>query len=179
MCIQTDSAMAGAVVCVIAIKNLASFLGPYTSSLLQRRITTDLRLEGCKMLLNVDLSYHSNTRTGDITNRLGAESNRVAGAISNFVRLGMVILSVTVFVGLLVSISWQLTIGVVFLFSTIILLNQWFVRRSRVFGQELSKASREYSRGLLDMILGMSLVRTSASIPPDASLKRAYKIRWT
>lgn len=155
-------AMAGAVVCVIAIKNLASFLGLYTSSLLQRRITTDLRLEGCKMLLNVDLSYHSNTRTGDITNRLGAESNRVAGAISNFVRLGMVILSVTVFVGLLVSISWQLTIGVVFLFSTIILLNQWFVRRSRVFGQELSKASREYSRGLLDMILGMSLVRTSA-----------------
>ena len=155
-------AMAGAVIVVIALKNLTGFLGLYTSSKLQRGLAADLRLSGCQMLLDVDLSYHARTRTGDITNKLGAESNRVASTISSMIKLFMKLLSITVFIVLLISISWQLTIIVALLLSTVVVLNQWFVTRARTLGQQLSVASRDYSRGLLDMLLGMALVRTSA-----------------
>ncbi|MEM9245461.1 MAG: ABC transporter transmembrane domain-containing protein [Cyanobacteria bacterium P01_F01_bin.153] len=155
-------AMAGAVIVAIGLKNLTAFLGLYTSSKLQRSLATDLRLSGCQMLLDVDLSYHAKTRTGDITNRLSAESNRVAGTITNMIKLFMKLLSISVFALLLVTISWQLTVIVTVLLSAVVFLNQWFVKRSRVLGQKISEASRNYSRGILDMLLGMSLVRTSA-----------------
>ncbi|MGD1937386.1 MAG: ATP-binding cassette domain-containing protein [Cyanophyceae cyanobacterium] len=155
-------AMAGAVIVAIALKNLTAFLGLYTSNKLQRGLASDLRMSGCQMLLDVDLSYHAKTRAGDITNRLGAESNRVASTISNIIKLLMKLLSITVFAVLLITISWQLTIIVTALLSTVVILNQWFVKRARILGQQLSIASRDYSRGLLDMLLGMALVRTSA-----------------
>ncbi len=154
--------MAIAVIAILALKNLTTFIGQYASSRLQHCINADLRLNGCGMLLDVNLSYHDSTRIGDMTNRLGTESSRVTRSISSIIRLCMQCIAATIFVVLLISISWQLTVGVVVLFSGIILLNQWFVRQSRNLGQDLSQASRDYSRGQMDMLMGMTLVRTAA-----------------
>ena len=167
-------AMAAAVIVVIGLKNLTVFGSLYASGSLQRRLTSDLRLSGFQMLLDVDLSYFSNTRVGDITTRLGGESNRVSSTISNVIKLLMTLLSASVFAVLLVSISWQLTLIVIGLFSIVIFLNQWFVLRSRVLGKQLTLSSKEYSRGMLDLLLGMSLVRTSAM--EAAELKKMRRL---
>lgn len=156
-------AMAIAVVGIIGLKNATAYYSQLVVASLQRRIDIDLRNNGLMMLLDADLSYHASTRMGDITNRLGPEIGRVSMTIANTVQLITTALSVLVMVGLLVALSWQLTLISTVLFGSVILINQYFISRAKIYGKRLSETSKQYSIGLLEVLSGIRLVKTSAT----------------
>jgi subfamily B ATP-binding cassette protein MsbA len=157
------AAMAAAVILTITIKNLASYTSTLASSSLSRIITTDMREAALKVLLEVDLDYYAKTRIGDLINSLGGEIARAASTLNTAIRLFSLVITILVFVGLLLLMSWQLTIAATFLLSLVTLINQYAIARSKDYGKMLSEMSKAYSITVLEVMNGMRLVRSTAN----------------
>ncbi|MEH1855920.1 MAG: ABC transporter ATP-binding protein/permease [Nostoc sp.] len=155
--------MAGAIIFTILLKNLANYASSLASSSLSRKLTSDMRENGLRLLLDVDIDYYAKTKVGDLINRLGGEVGRAASAISSTVKIVIVGITILVFVGLLLSISWQLTIIATLLLSLVTLVNQYAISRSKNFGKQLSEMSRAYSISILETLNGIRLVKATGN----------------
>ncbi|MDJ0732739.1 MAG: ABC transporter ATP-binding protein [Nostocaceae cyanobacterium] len=155
--------MSAAIVLTIFLKNAANYASSLVSSSLTRRLTSDMREAGLRLLLEIDIDYYAKMKVGDIINRLGGELARAANAISNSIKLVIIVITILVFVALLVSISWQLTIAATFLLSLVTLINQYTIARSKQFGKQLSEMSKSYSITVLETLNGMRLVKATGN----------------
>jgi subfamily B ATP-binding cassette protein MsbA len=155
--------MAGSIVTIIILKNLTGYIAGLVASSLTRRLTTDLRDAGLRLLLEVDLGFYSQTKVGDVINRLGGELGRTATAMGTVLRLIIIGITVLVFVGLLLAISWQLTVASTVLLGLVALINQYWVVRSKDFGKQLSDLSKAYSIGVLEALSGIRLVKATGN----------------
>ncbi|MDJ0616920.1 MAG: ABC transporter ATP-binding protein [Calothrix sp. MO_192.B10] len=166
--------MAGSILLIIICKNLANYASNLVSSSLTRKLTADMREAGIKLLLEIDIDYYAKTKIGDLINRIGGEIARTASAIGNVMRLIILVITILVFVGLLLSISWQLTIAATFLLSLITLANQYAIARSHRFGKVLSDMSRAYSVAILEIFSGIRLVKSTGN--EEKEYKRIQKL---
>jgi ATP-binding cassette, subfamily B, bacterial MsbA len=155
--------MSGAIIVTIFLKNLATYASALASSSLTRKLTSDMRETGLKLLLEIDIDYYAKTKVGDLINRLGGEIGRAASAIGSTVKIVILGITILVFVSLLLSISWQLTIAATLLLSLVTLINQYAISRSRNFGKQLSEMSRAYSISVLETLNGIRLVKATGN----------------
>jgi subfamily B ATP-binding cassette protein MsbA len=151
--------MFGVVILAILLKNVAGYVNTLVSSHLSRKLVNDLRKEGIKLLLEVDLDYYAKTKIGDIINRISQEVGRAAGAIRVVIQMFTTSITILTFIVILISISWQLTVASTVLLLLVTVLNQFFVKRAKSFGKILSEQSRAYSTGLLEMLTGIRLIK--------------------
>jgi ATP-binding cassette, subfamily B, bacterial MsbA len=155
--------MAGSIIGIIVLKNLSGYSASLVSSALTRRLTTDLREAGLRLLLEVDLNFFTQMKVGDLINRLGGEIGRATGTIGTMIRIVITSITIFVFVGLLVAISWQLTIGATILLTLVALVNQYSIGRAKEFGRQLSDMSKGYSIGVIEVLSGMRLVKATGN----------------
>ncbi|WP_088894096.1 ABC transporter ATP-binding protein [Leptolyngbya ohadii] len=155
--------MIGVILVLLLLKNLAGYGNALVAGSMKRILTNDLRERGLRLLLEVDLDFYSRTSVGDLLNRLNNEVSRAAGAISSVTRSITVLITVLVFVGLLLSLSWQLTLISTALLAIVALVNQFSIRQAKSLGKQLSETSKQYSSNILEVLSGMRLVRTTAS----------------
>jgi ATP-binding cassette, subfamily B, bacterial MsbA len=156
-------AMAGVIILIIILKNATSYTASLVSSSLTRRLTTDLREAGLRLLLEVDLNYYTQVKVGDLINRLGGEIGRAAGVVGTIIGMTTALITALVFIGLLLAISWPLTIASTVLLGLVALVNQYWVIRARKFGIQLSDMSRAYSIGVLETLSGIRLVKATGN----------------
>lgn len=156
-------AMAGGIVGLITLKNLAVYASNLAANALSRTLTSDLQEAGLKLLLDVDLNYFAQARAGDLMNRLGGEMNRASTTISTVIQLIINLITIVVFVGLLISISWQLTIAAALLLPLSPLVAQIAVRRSKQLGKRLTQINQAYSGRLIEIFAGIRLVKASGT----------------
>lgn len=166
--------MAGAIVLTIILKNVALYASSLTSSTLSRRITADIRQTGIKLLLDVDIDYYSKMKVGDLINRLGVETGRAAGAIRHIIKLVILVITILVFIAILLSTSWKLTIAATILLGMIMLVNQYAIIRSKKFGKQLSEISKGYSIAVLETLNGVRLVKSTGN--EDKEFQRIKKL---
>ena len=155
--------MAGAIVLLLGLKNGASYANTLVSGALKRVLVTDLREEGLRLVLEVDLDFYSQTSLGDTVNRLNVELNRSVVVVTTAVRSATTVLTIAVFVGLLLALSWPLTLAAGLLLGGVTWLNQFGMARARQLGEQLSETSKVYSINLMDVLTGMRLVRATAT----------------
>lgn len=155
--------MAGVIVLLLALKNGATYASALVSGALKRVLVTDLREEGLRLVLEVDLDFYSQTSLGDVVNRLNVEMNRAVVAITTTARSVTTVLTITVFVGLLLALSWPLTLAAGLLLGGVTWMNQLGMVRARHLGEQLSETSKVYSINLMDVLTGMRLVRATAT----------------
>lgn len=156
-------AMAGVILLIIILKNLAGYAGTLVSSSLTRKLAADMREEGLRMLLEVDLDFYAKMKVGDLINRLGGEIGRAVGTIGTLIKVVTISITILVFVALLVAISWELTIVSTFLLATVALINQFSIYRARLFGKQLSDMSKAYSIRVLEVLNGIRLVKATGN----------------
>ncbi|MEB3282571.1 MAG: ABC transporter ATP-binding protein [Lyngbya sp.] len=155
--------MGGAVILAIGLKNLTTYLSGLVSGALSRRLTFDLRREGLKLLLEVDLDFYAQSRVGDLLNRLSGEIGRTSSAISILIQMFTVSVTIFIYAIILVSISWQLTLASAFLIGIVVISNQFFIRRSKKLGTEVTEITRAYSIATLETLNGIRLVKAVAN----------------
>jgi subfamily B ATP-binding cassette protein MsbA len=155
--------MMGIVLLAILLKNITSYISTLSSSHLSRSLVNEIRKDGLKLLLDVDLDFYAKTKIGDLINRLGGEVGSTAAAIRIAIQMITTVITVLVFVALLLAISWQLTLASTFLLLLVSLANGYFVKRAKQFGQKLSDHSRDYSVAVLEMLSGMRLVKATGN----------------
>ncbi len=157
------AALLGSVVSLIIFKNLANYAGSITANRLNQQLSANLRLEGLRILLDVDLSYYTKTKVGDLINHLNVEVSRTAVAVRTLSRIAIAAITLIVFVGLLLWTSWQLTVAATIALGTVASINQNAVRQAKVFGAELSALSRAYSSRIVEILTGIRLVKATAN----------------
>ncbi|HEY9707971.1 MAG TPA: ABC transporter ATP-binding protein [Oculatellaceae cyanobacterium] len=148
------------IVLFIIFKNLSVYLNSIVSANLSRHLVKDIRNEGIKLLLEVDLDYFSKTKIGDIINKISNEVGRAAGAIRIAINIFTTSATILVYVGILISISWKLTLASTFLLLLVTLINQYLIKRAKSFGKILSEKSRNYSTALLEILTGIRLIKS-------------------
>ncbi len=152
-----------AIVLAIILKNIASYTNTLVATSLTRALTFDLREAGLRLLLEVDLDFYSKTKVGDLINRLGGEVGRTANAIGTAIGMFTTSITVLVFVGLLLSISWKMTVTSTILLGLVAWTNQYIITRSKYFGHQLSEMSKDYSVRILETITGIRLVKSTGN----------------
>ncbi|KST70031.1 ABC transporter ATP-binding protein [Mastigocoleus testarum] len=155
--------MGGIIIFTIFVKNLSNYTSVLASSRLTRLLTTDMRSEGVDLLLKIDMEYYTKMKIGDLINSLGVEISRAASTLGSTIRLVIISITILVFIGFLLSISWQLTIASSFLLSFVTLINQIAISRSRKLGTRLSEKSKAYSISVLEILNGIRLVKATAN----------------
>ncbi|MGB3190725.1 MAG: ABC transporter ATP-binding protein [Limnoraphis sp.] len=155
--------MAGTIIFVVALKNITNYIGGLVSGSLGRSLVADLRKEGVKLLLEVDIDYYSKTRVGDIINRLSGEIGRTSSSVSIIIKILTISITILVYLTILISISWELTLASMLLVGIVVLSNQFFIRRSKFLGKQLTEITRAYSIATLETLGGIRLVKSVAS----------------
>ncbi|WP_242065647.1 ABC transporter ATP-binding protein [Trichocoleus sp. FACHB-262] len=155
--------MLGAILFAIGLKNVIGYINSLSSGHLARLLVNDLRKEGLRILLEVDLDFYSQIKVGDITNRIGNEVSRTARSVQIIFQLISTTTTILVFVGILLSISWELTLASTFLLSLVILVNQFWIRRSKEFGRTLTEIARIYTSRLIDILTGIRLIKAAGN----------------
>ncbi|WP_228021382.1 ABC transporter ATP-binding protein [Vasconcelosia minhoensis] len=155
--------MAMAIVLMIVLKNASTYASALASGKLNRQLAAGLRRDGLRILLDVDLDYFSRTKAGDLINHLNAEVSRTTVAIRTLTRLATIVITISVFLVLLILASWQLTLISTLALGLVALANQTAVRRSKQFGERLSKLSRDYSSRIVEVLSGIRLVKATAN----------------
>ncbi|NEP12788.1 MAG: ABC transporter ATP-binding protein [Symploca sp. SIO2C1] len=152
--------MFGVVMLAIILKNFAAYVTSLVSFSLAKRLVNDIRKAGIKLILEVDLDYFVKVRTGDLVNKVNQEVGRAANAIKIGIQLFVTLITILIFVGILITISWQLTVASTILLVLVTWINQSFVKRARKFGKILSERSRNYSTALLEILTGIRLIKS-------------------
>ncbi len=153
--------MAVFLVLAILVKNLTAYGSSLVSTALTRRMLTDMREEGLKMLLNVDLDFFVKNQLGNILNILMGEIQRAISVISLWRELITVVISALLFGGILISLSWQLTIATALLLAIVLYLNRFSLSMAKKFGKELSRLGSIVNIKLLEMMGGIRLVKST------------------
>ncbi|MDY6785799.1 MAG: ATP-binding cassette domain-containing protein [Cyanobacteriota bacterium] len=153
-------AMLGAVFCAILLKNLANYTSALVGSYFSKTLVNGMRLDGLRLLLDFDLDYYSKNKLGNIVNLLGQEIGRTAGAINIAIKMFTTVSTILVFLGILIRLSWQLTLITTGLLAIVAALNNYFIRRAKSFGRILTRKSREYTNKLLEILSGIRLIKT-------------------
>lgn len=155
--------MMGWVLGAIVLKNLASYASSIVSSRLSQTLTRQIRQDGMRLLLDVDLQFFSRNKLGDIMSQLGGETSRAAEAIRITTSLFTTCITIFVFTAFLLAISWQLTIATTVLLGLASLSNQFLVKRARRNGEILSEQSRAYSVMQQEILSGIRLVKATGN----------------
>src|SRR6476646_972999 len=155
--------MLGAILFAIALKNLVGYINSLAAGHLSRLLINDLRKEGLRILLEVDLDFYARIKVGDITNRIGNEVGRTARAVQIIFQLISTTTTILVFVGILISISWPLTLVSTFLLLLVIFVNQYWIRRSKEYGRTLTEIGRIYTSRLIDILTGIRLIKSAGN----------------
>ncbi len=155
--------MMGWVLGAIVLKNLASYASSMVSSRLSQTLTRQIRQDGMRLLLDVDLEFFSKNKLGDLMSQLGGETARAAEAIRITTSLFTTGITIFVFTAFLLAISWQLTIATTILLGLASLSNQFLVKRARRNGEILSEQSRGYSVMQQEILSGIRLVKATGN----------------
>ena len=155
--------MAIAALTVIILKSVTNYLSGLSSSMLSRSLTSDLQERGLATILDVDMAFFSSAKVGELMNRLGGEMGRAVSAITVTIRLCIVIVTILIFLGILLSISWQLTLVMTALLPISSIISQFISQRAKVFSRALTQLNGQYSGGLVELLIGIRLVKATAS----------------
>ena len=155
--------MSGTIILIIFLKNASSYASVLASSSVSRILTSDMRRAGVKLLLDIDISYYTKMKLGDLMTQVNGEVSRAATSLNNIIKLIINLITILVFVFILLSISWELTVISTMLLGFVTLINQYAIYRSKYFGKLLTEMSKVQTSSLIETLSGIRLVKATAN----------------
>ncbi len=155
--------MMGIILLGILLKNGAIYASTVASAYVSKQLVRDIRLSAIKLLLDVDLDFYSKTKIGDVVNSIGQEVSRAASAIRLGIQIVVHSITILVFIAILISISWQLTLAAPLILIWVPIISQFVINRSQRSGEDLSAASRAFSGKFIELLNGIRLVKSTSS----------------
>lgn len=152
-------------ICILIIiaflgKNLFGYLQSYYLAFVEQGMIKDLRNESYKHLHKLPMSYFKNEKTGNLISRITNDVNMVNTSVSAvFLNMIREPLTIMVFLGIAVSISWQLTLFslIVLPFSLIIISYIGLILRKQ--SGLLQQKMADITTNLHETITGVKIVK--------------------
>jgi len=152
-------------ICILIIiaflgKNMFGYLQSYYLAFVEQGMIRDLRNESYKHLHKLPMSYFKNEKTGNLISRITNDVNMVNTSVSAvFLNMIREPLTIMVFLGIAVSISWQLTLFslIVLPFSLIIISYIGLILRKQ--SGLLQQKMADITTNLHETITGVKIVK--------------------
>ena len=151
------------VILTILLKNLTAYLRSLLTVVFNRSLTNTIKSEMFQTLMDSDLDFFTKAKVGDLTKRLGSDTAQCTQTINAYVSLITQLIILSLFVSLLISISWRLTLISSLLIALIGIINQLFIRRSKRFGFFLNQEQKNYSIKVIETLNGIRLIKSVSS----------------
>ena len=150
-------------VCILGAILLRSVLSYGYGALfgwLDARIGHQLRSGVFQQLLTVGYGFIEKNDHGDLLNTLATETWRTGDALRTLLLGTITLFTTLLYLGLLLLISWPLTLLVGVALLGISLLVQTLSRRVRALGEEVTRANAGLTTRMLEGLAGMKVIRT-------------------
>ncbi len=149
---------------VFLAKNVALYIQQYTISMLEGRVTRDLRNHVYARLMRLDLPYFQRTRAGQILTRLTVDVDQLRTLVTaNLAKALSSAIQVVFYVAFLLLQSWQLTIVAALFLPPMLGLWARFRQRLRLGVLRVLDAVGEVGSQLQETVSGIRLVKASAA----------------
>ncbi len=144
----------------IVLKNCLLYSNTILFGWLNSRIGHRLRSGIFNQFLTVTYSFLEGHDSGKLINTLASETWRTGQALSTLVSLIITICTITVYVFILLLISWQLTLTVSFLMVLISLVIQLVTRSVKTLGEQAVEANSALGNRMWEGLAGMKVIRS-------------------
>ena len=149
-----------AVILTIVLKNSTTYFRSLLSVAFTRSLTNSIKSEMFQTLMDSDLDFFTKVKVGDLTKRLGSDTAQCTQTINAYINLVTQSITILLFVSILISISWQLTLISTLLVSLIAGINQLFIRRSKQYGSLLNREQKTYAIKVIETLNGIRLIKS-------------------
>ena len=149
--------------CILAsilLKNCLVYSNNILVAWLNSRISHRLRSGIFQQLLSISYSFLERSEPGKLMNTLASETWRTSQAIAVFIGLLVNICTISVFVILLLLISWQLTLLVAVCMILISISIQLATRRVKKLGQQAVEVNSVQAMRIWEGLGAMKLIRS-------------------
>ncbi len=148
------------VVFAFVLKNIFGYLQAYYLSYVEQGSMKDLRDHAYKHLHELPMSYFKQERVGNLISRLTNDVNVVQNSISAaFLNLIREPLTIIVFVGIALSISWQLTLLAFVILPFSMFIITWIGIKLRKHSTRIQAKMADITSILQETISGVKIVK--------------------
>jgi subfamily B ATP-binding cassette protein MsbA len=148
------------VLLIFLLKNIVGYFQAYFLAIVEQGTVKDIRNAAYEHLHQLPISFFKNERTGNLISCITNDVNVMQGSIAaSFLNLVREPLSILVFLGMALSISWQLTIFSFVILPVTVGVIAWFglkIRRHITFIQE---KMADITNVLQETISGVKIVK--------------------
>jgi ABC-type multidrug transport system fused ATPase/permease subunit len=162
VCIPPENRLFVIPLCIlgtILIKNLLLYGNTVFFSWLNWRISHRLRFKIFQQLLKVNYSFLESQQSGKFVSVLNNETWQTAQALAALISLIISVCTISVFVTLLVLISWQLTLLVGLFVLVISSTIQAVTRKVKHLGEQAAQANAVFVNRAMEGLAGMRVIR--------------------
>jgi subfamily B ATP-binding cassette protein MsbA len=152
--------VAGALIAVIALRNVFSYVNSYSLTWIGHRFVFDLRFRTWQHLQRLSLAYHNQTQTGKIMARVTADIELIQGLIQGqLVTFISDLVTLVTVLGMLFFLEWRLAAIIIALVPFYVVSYMAFLKHIRHVSQEQRRLYDEMLGKLAEKIAGIAVVK--------------------
>lgn len=139
---------------------IGEFLSKYYMGFVGRSVVCDYRQQMLKHLLTVPIGYYKQHTVGELISKINYDSEQVATAVSDAVREFLSsIIAIVVLFGVMLSISWRVTVTIVFVAPIVLLALRMLGKRMRRYSTQVQHTMGELTHVTAEVISGHQVIR--------------------
>jgi ATP-binding cassette, subfamily C, bacterial len=150
------------IVMTIGLKALLTWFAMRQVGYVVTQVATDLRIRLIRALLRAQWRHFTAHPSGHFATAISSEAQRAAAAYKEGCALIAGLIQVTVYVLIVVLISWQLALVAILAGLAVVFLFRSFVRRVKRAGREQTESMRRLVWRLTEVLSGMKPIKTMA-----------------
>lgn len=139
---------------------IGEFLSKYYMGFVGRSVVCDYRQQMLKHLLTVPIGYYKEHTVGELISKINYDSEQVATAVSDAVREFLnSIVAIVVLFGVMLSISWRVTLTIMFAAPIVLLALRMLGKRMRRYSTQVQHTMGELTHVTAEVISGHQVIR--------------------
>ena len=148
---------------VILIKNTANYVSSVISFKYVKSLIYEMKSKGLDLLCQVNFDYYRQNKSREILLKLNREIEKAALAIKSIHKIIIISVTIAILTGILITISWQLTLTALITLGIIISINNWLVSQASKAKNALAEANQLSNRRTIEFLSGIRLIKTVAN----------------
>lgn len=164
---------------VFLVKNVFDYFQSYLVVRLEQAVTRDMRVQMYQHLIELDLRFFGRTRAGQIITRLTTDIDQLRTMVTrNIAKFGTSVLQILITIGVLLTMSWRLTLVALVVLPAMAGIWQRMLKRLRTGDRRVRDLAGEVTSHVQETVSGIRLVKASAAEPFErrrfSDLARSY-----
>jgi subfamily B ATP-binding cassette protein MsbA len=152
-----------AILGMVVLKQVAGYLQRWFETRIREDFVVRLRNEAFEKILNADMRFFHNKKTGNLIETLTAETNNSGSGLFVLIRIFSNIIIITIYLILLLIISWQMTFIAFFIVLIASVIVNYSIKKSFDYGKKLVELNNSFNDFIVERLGGIRVVKSAAT----------------